>query len=61
MKESDCMAIVLTMLMAWLPEIYFAATNLIHALAWGVWAVFITIATICLIHENEKRHQSRND
>lgn len=61
MKGSNRMAIILTMLMAWLPEVYFAATNLVQAMAWGAWATFITVATIVLVHENEKRHQSRND
>lgn len=59
MKESDEMAIIITMLMAWVPETYFAATNLIQAFAWGALAIFMTVATICLVHEQHKKSASR--
>ena len=55
------MSTILLMLMAWVPEVYFAATNLVQAFAWGAWAVFVTVAAICFIHEQHKKSARRGN
>lgn len=56
------MEIILLMLMAWLPEVYFAATDGVQALAWGFVAVWLTIMAISAArYEDKQKSASRGN
>lgn len=54
------MEIILLMLMAWVPEAYFAATDGVQALAWGFVAVWLTIMAINAARYEDKKKSARH-
>ena len=56
------MIIVISLLFAWLPEVYFAATDGVQALAWGFVAVWLTIMAIhAARYEDKQKSASRGN
>lgn len=52
----------IALLMAWLPEVYFAATDGVQALAWGFVAVCLTILAIYgAIYEDKQKSTSHGN
>lgn len=55
------MDIITFLLLAWVPEVYFAATDLIQAMAWGVVAILSTILAIYSTTQDNKKSASRGN
>lgn len=53
---------IILLLIAWVPESYFMATNGLEAMAWGIIATLLTVIAIAAtIEENKKSASRRHD